>query len=102
MALSVPSNGRVNVSTVRMATGFDIFISDVITLDGSGEAVVPHGFQKTASRTADGLVGDTPVAAWFTPLDGNDESGITLTVDATNVNISGGVSGGKLLVIALR
>ena len=101
MALSVPSNGRVNVSTVRMTTGFDVFISAVITLSGAGAANVAHGFTKRNQRST-GNVGDTPVAAWFVPLDGQEESGLTLAVDATNVVITGGVSSGKILVIALR
>ena len=100
MAGSKPDNAIVNVSPQRME-GIPVFVSGIVALDGAGGATVPHGLPQPSVAVSPGHPGLEPLVVFPIPLDGGDNSAITITVDATNIVVTGGAANGEIILVGI-
>ncbi len=100
MAGSKPDNAISNLNPQRMQ-GIPIFVSGIVSLDGSGEATVPHGLPQPTLPSGAGHPGLEPLVVFPIPLDGGDHGSIAITVDATNIVVTGGAANGSIILVGM-
>ena len=100
MAGSKPDNAVAFVNPQSM-NGIAIFVSGIIALSGAGAATVPHGITQPNTQVSPGHPGLEPLVVFPIPLDGGDHSAIAITVDAVNIEVTGGAANGNVILVGI-